>query len=513
MIAVVDFGSQYTHLIARRIRQLGVRAEIFPPQTNLSQIENLRGIIFSGGPQSVYDKDSLKTPISNLRLNRPILGICYGHQFLAKALGGGVQAGTTREYGREIVKIVNRSPLFAGLAKNQKVWLSHGDQVVNLPAGFKVTASSESCPIAAYEGARLRQGFSGQGQIFGLQFHPEVVHTENGQAILENFVRICGAEKDWNIKDQVSRLVGEIRSEVGNEKVLIAVSGGVDSLVAATLLNKAVPGQAYSIFVDSGLLRAGEAEEVKNLFAGFKKFRFVAASKLFLTRLKGVGDPERKRKIIGKTFIEVFTKEGSRLGKREKIKFLAQGTIYPDRIESAAPSKQAAKIKSHHNVVLPKNLKLKLLEPLKEFYKDEVRELGETLGLPKERLWRHPFPGPGLAVRILGEVTKERLAILREADAIYIDEIQKAKVYDEIWQAFAALLPVKAVGVMGDARTYEYMISLRAVTSRDGMTADWFKMPAEVFEKISSRIVNNVKGVNRVVYDITQKPPATVEYE
>lgn len=505
MIAIVDFGSQYTHLIAKRIGQLGGRAEILQPQTRLSRMGNLKGIILSGGPQSVYGRNSLTTLTSNIKLNVPILGICYGHQFLAEALGGRVEPSSTREYGRESIQIVGRSPLFAALAKEQKVWLSHGDQVVKLPVGFKVTAISQNCPIAAYE----------NGRIFALQFHPEVVHTENGLKILENFITLCGEKRNWRIKDQITRLIKEIREEVGSEKVLIAVSGGVDSLVAVTLIHKAVGEKIYPVFVDSGLLRVGEVEEVKGLFKSlkFKNFRFVDASSLFLKKLKGIVDPEKKRKIIGKTFIEVFTKEGSKLGKKERIKFLAQGTIYPDRIESAASSKQAAKIKSHHNLIIPKNIKFKIIEPLKEFYKDEVREIGKALGLPIERLWRHPFPGPGLVIRVLGEVTKERLAILREADVIYIEELNKANLYDKIWQAFAALLPVKSVGVMGDVRTYQYIISLRAVTSTDGMTADWFKMPFDLLEKISSRIVNEVKGVNRVVYDITQKPPATIEYE
>ena len=503
MIAVEDFGSQYTHLIARRLRQLGARSEIFPPNTRLSELPELKGAILSGGPQSVYDKSSFTTPISNLKLEIPILGICYGHQFLAKSLGGRVEPGNSHEYGRETIEIVDRSRLFAGLNKRQRVWLSHGDQVAKLPLGFKKIASSAGCEIAAYD----------NGRIFGLQFHPEVAHTENGQKILENFVQICGDKGSWQLKGQIADLISEIKEEVGGEKVLIAVSGGVDSLVAASLLHKAVGEKIYPVFVDSGLLRKGEVEEVRQLFKTFKHFKFVDASKMFFSRLKGVGDPERKRKIIARAFIEVFEKEAARLGKREKIRFLAQGTIYPDRIESGQPSSQAARIKSHHNVVLPKNLKLKLVEPLKEFYKDEVREIGEGLGLPKERVWRHPFPGPGLAVRILGEVTKEKLAILREADAIYIEELRKARLYGKIWQAFAAIFPVKSVGVMGDKRTYQYTIALRAVISVDGMTVDWFKIPPKVLEKISGRIVNEVKGVNRVVYDITQKPPATIEYE
>lgn len=505
MIAVVDFGSQYTHLITRRLRQLGVRAEIFHPNTKLNAIKNLKGAIFSGGPQSVYEENSLKTPKSNLKINTPILGICYGHNFIAKEVGGKVIPGVKHEYGREVVKIVNRSPLFASLDKKQRVWLSHGDQVVSLPRGFKKIASSAASEFAAY----------GNGKIFGIQFHPEVAHTENGQKILDNFVKICGEERNWQLDSHIDNLTGKIKERVGNEKVLIAVSGGVDSLVTAVLINKAVSNQIYPVFVNSGLLRRNESSQVQSLFKRLKlrNFRFVDASKLFLSRLKSVSDPEKKRKIIGKTFIDVFTKEGERLGKKERIKFLAQGTIYPDRIESAVASKQAAKIKSHHNLIIPKGIKLEIIEPLRDFYKDEVREIGKTLGLPKETLWKHPFPGPGLAVRVLSAVTKKKLGILREADSIYIEELKKARLYDKIWQAFAALLPVKSVGVMGDSRTYQYIISLRAVTSVDGMTADWFKMPPEVLEKVSSRIVNEVKGVNRVVYDITQKPPATIEYE
>ena len=505
MIAVIDFGSQYTHLIARRLRQLGSRAQVFPPHTDLSKLNDLSGVILSGGPASVYDPKAIQTPKINLKINKPILGICYGHQYLVEVAGGKVSPGKSREYGRETIEIVNRSPLFAGLSKKQKVWLSHGDQVTKLPAGYKVIASSKNAPISAFE----------NGRVFGLQFHPEVAHTENGLAILENFVQITGGARNWPLKRQIANLVEEIEKEVGQEKVLIAVSGGVDSLVVATLMSKAIGNQLYPIFVDSGFLRVGEVEEVKGLFKRLKfaNFRFIDASKIFLHNLKDVVDPEKKRKIIGRTFIDVFTKEGEKLGKREKIKFLAQGTIYPDRIESAASSLQAARIKSHHNVVLPKKIKFKIVEPLKEFYKDEVREIGRELGLPKERLWRHPFPGPGLAIRILGEVTKEKLAILRQADAVFIDELNKARLYYKTWQAIAALFPVKAVGVMGDARTYQYIVSLRAVTSMDGMTADWFKMPHKTLERISNRIVNEVKGVNRVVYDITQKPPATIEYE
>ncbi len=473
MVAIIDFGGQYTHLIARRIRQLKVRAEIFSPETNLTKIENLEGIILSGGPSSVYDKFSPKTPLSNLKLKVPILGICYGHHYLAKNLGGLVKKGAQSEFGREILSI-GASKLFAGLNKNQKVWFSHGDQVSKLPKGFKTIGKTKNCPIAAFESEYLPVG----RQVFGVQFHPEVTHTENGLQILDNFLIICRVERSWNARDQINDLVLEIKQAIGNKKVLIAVSGGVDSLVAATLIHKAVKNQIYPVFVDSGLLRKNEVKEVKDLFKKlkFSKFRVIDASKLFLKRLKNITDPEKKRKIIGKIFIEVFTKEETKIGKKEKVKFLAQGTIYPDRIESAKASSGADKIKSHHNLIIPKNIKFKLIEPLAEFYKDEVREIGTDLGLPEEKLWRHPFPGPGLAIRIIGDVTAERLKILKQADAIYLEELHKAKIYDQIWQAFAVLLTNKSVGVIGDRRNYGYIISLRAVNSFDGMTADWLNL-------------------------------------
>lgn len=504
MVAIIDFGGQYTHLIARRIRQLKVRAEIFSPETNLTKIENLEGIILSGGPSSVYDRSSPKTPISNLKINVPILGICYGHHFLANNLGGLVKRSNQSQFGRETV-MIKSSRLFSGLSKTQKVWFSHGDQVMKLPKAFKIIGKTKNCPVAAFEGKN----------VFGIQFHPEVTQTENGLKIFDNFLNICQTKRNWKVRNQISDLVEEIKKTVGKDKVLIAVSGGVDSLVAATLIHKAVKNQIYPVFVDSGLLRKDEAYEVNKLFKKLKfdKFRLIDASSLFLKRLKKITDPEKKRKIIGETFIEIFAKEEVRIGKEENVKFLAQGTIYPDRIESAKASEQADKIKSHHNLIIPKNIKFKILEPLGDFYKDEVREIGEKLGLPKEKIWRHPFPGPGLAIRIIGEVTRERLEILQEVDSIFIQEVRNNKLYDQIWQAFAVLLTNKSVGVVGDARNYGYIISLRAVSSFDGMTADWYKFPAGVLEQISSRIVNEVKGVSRVVYDITQKPPATIEYE
>ncbi|MCH8821300.1 glutamine-hydrolyzing GMP synthase [Patescibacteria group bacterium] len=508
MIAVVDYGSQYSHLIARRIRSLGVASEIISPQKNTLELKNIEGIILSGGPSSVYKNRSPRLSDSLLKLNVPILGICYGMQLLAEYFGGRVAKSKSREYGKETIFVNQGNDLFKGLSKRETVWLSHGDKVEKLPKEFRSISSSRSCPIAGF--------FNRNKNIYAVQFHPEVVHTENGQTVLKNFVfKICRAKKSWNVKDQATKIIKDLREEIGSEKVLIGVSGGVDSLVAANLLHRAIGNKLYAVFIDHGLLRKDEAEEVEVFYkkGGFKHFLKVDASKLFLKKLKGVTDPEGKRKIIGYTFIKVFEDVAKTLGKKDKIAFFAQGTIYPDRIESGASSKQAAKIKSHHNLVLPKKLKFQVIEPLADFYKDEVREIGERLRLPKESLFRHPFPGPGLAVRILGEVSPNRLEILQEADAIYIEELKRAKLYDKIWQAFAALVPVKSVGVMGDSRTYQYMISLRAVTSVDGMTADWFKMPLDVLERVSSRIVNEVKGVNRVVYDITQKPPATIEYE
>lgn len=510
MIIVLNFGSQYTHLIARRLRELGIYAEILPFNTPITEIIKLKaqGIILSGSPSSVYDKNAPLPTKKIFDLNIPILGICYGQQAIAKLLGGEVKLGKLKEFGREIITILDTSSLFKGCNKKEIVWFSHGDMVTKLPKGFKGIARSKTCGIVAFAG--------NNNQILGIQFHPEVTHTTHGLKILKNFIYdICKEKKSWGIGDIKKHLIAEVKRKVIKEPVLIGVSGGVDSLVAATLLKAAIGNKLYCIFVDNGLMRKNEPEEVENIFKkmGFQNFMVVDAKEEFLSALRGVADPEKKRKIIGHTFIRVFEKKAKELEKQAKIKFLAQGTIYPDRIESAQPSKNAAKIKSHHNITLPRKLKFQIIEPIKELYKDEVRRLGKEVGLPKLVIGRHPFPGPGLAVRILGEVTKERLDILREADDIFIFELKKAKLYDKIWQAFAALLPLKTVGVMGDARTYEYIISLRAVTSKDGMTADWAKIPTEVLEKISSRIINETKGVNRVVYDISQKPPATIEYE
>ena len=510
MIIVLNFGSQYTHLIARRLRELGIYAEILPFNTSVAEITKLKpqGIILSGSPSSVYNRNAPLPTKRIFDLNIPILGICYGQQAIAKLLGGEVKLGKLKEFGREGITILDIGSLFKGCNKKEIVWFSHGDMVTKLPKDFKGIARSKTCRIAAFA--------NNNNRIFGIQFHPEVTHTTHGLKILKNFIyNICKEKKSWGIGDIKKHLIGEIKRKVIKEPVLIGVSGGVDSLVAATLLKAAIGNKLYCIFVDNGLMRKNEPEEVENIFKkmDFQNFMVIDAKEEFLGALKGVADPEKKRKIIGHTFIRVFEKKAKELEKQAKIKFLAQGTIYPDRVESAQPSKNTAKIKSHHNITLPQKLKFQIIEPIKELYKDEVRKLGEELGLPKSVIGRHPFPGPGLAVRILGEVTEKRLDILREADDVFISELKKTNLYNKIWQAFAVLLPLRTVGVMGDARTYEYIISLRAVTSKDGMTADWAKIPTGVLEKISSRVINETKGVNRVVYDISQKPPATIEYE
>ena len=422
-------------------------------------------------------------------------------------LGGKTEPGAHREFGKETLLISKKDALFKGLSAKETVWFSHGDQVTKLPAGFVKTASTKACAYAAFADEKRK--------IYGIQFHPEVTHTKNGKKILSNFLTLCKAKKDWNVKSVAEEIVTDLKEKIGNDHVVVGISGGVDSLVAATLLHKAIGERLHAVFIDTGLLRKGEVEEVSRALRarGFKNLHVIDASKDFLGKLAWVTDPEEKRKIIGHTFIEVFEKALEKELAAHPVTFLAQGTIYPDRIESAATSKDAAKIKSHHNLTFPDTMKLKVIEPVADLYKDEVRAVGKILGIPKEMLMRHPFPGPGLAIRIVGEVTEERLAILREADAIFMEELKKAGEYEKIWQAFAVLLPLKTVGVMGDARTYEYIIALRAVDSVDGMTADWHKMPPALLERISSRIVGSVRGINRVLYDITQKPPATIEYE
>ncbi len=487
---------------------MGIYSEIVRHDITAEEVKKKKasGLIISGGPRSVYAKDALGIDTGILKLGIPVLGICYGHQLLAHLLGGKV-VRSRKEYGKETLT-VKKSQLLRNLGKKEQVWMSHGDSVEGLPEGFDVVGSTGECRIAAYENAGKK--------IYGVQFHPEVRHTVNGMKILENFAKMCGSKKDYSTKGLDRELVSRIKAAVGNSGVLMGVSGGVDSLVASVLIKKAT-GRIYCVFIDHGLIRKNEAEEVAETYRQmkFRHFSYVDASKLFLSRLKGVTDPEQKRKIIGKTFVEVFEKKAEELKKKHgEIKFLGQGTIYPDRIESAKSSKQASVIKTHHNVGgLPEKMKLGLIEPLKDLYKDEVRELGKQLGIRKELLERHPFPGPGLAVRIVGEVTPERIGILKEADAIFMEELKRSSYYNRTWQAFAALLPVKAVGVMGDARAYGYIIALRAVTSSDAMTADWARLPEQLLERISTRITKEVKGVTRVLYDVTQKPPATIEYE
>lgn len=514
LILVLNFGGQYCHLIARRVRELGVKCEVAPFNASLSKIAALRpsGIVFSGGPLSVYGKNAPKSDPKILRLNVPVLGICYGHQLIARQLGGGVEKGRTREYGASniVISKTSKGALFSGLSKKQKVWLSHGDHVSKTPTGFVVTSKSSDGIVASVENSDKK--------IFGVQFHPEVIHTVNGGRLLQNFVfQACKCKKNWHPELLEKKLEKEVRLLVGKRRVLMAVSGGADSTVAATVIHRAVGKRLHCVFIDNGMLRKNEAEQVREFFEKrlhFENFLAVDASAFFLKKLKGVKDPEKKRKVIGHLFVKVFEKVARQLKKEHgEIAFLGQGTIYPDRIESAEPSKTASKIKSHHNLTLPEKMNLRVVEPLKELYKDEVRRLGKKMSLPKNLLWRHPFPGPGLAIRVLGEVTREKLDILREVDFIFVQELCNQKLYNKTWQALAALLPVKTVGVMGDSRTYAYAVALRAVSSVDGMTADWTKLPNKFLEKVSSRIVNEVKGVNRVFYDVTQKPPGTIEYE
>jgi GMP synthase (glutamine-hydrolysing) len=509
-IVILDFGSQYTQVIARRIRECNVYSVILCHDTPAVEIAALApsGIILSGGPSSVYAKNAPLSDKNIFALGVPVLGICYGVQLFAQFLGGKVEKGQKREYGKGVLTVKDAScALFRNLPEMLQVWNSHGDKLTKLPRDFKSVAVTENSEYAAIEN-RARK-------FFGLQFHPEVVHTPRGREIIANFVHgVCGCGKNWTMRNYVERAVEEIRTQVGTEKVILGLSGGVDSSVAAALLHKAIGDQLTCIFVNNGLLRGREAEVVQEVFGrNFKiKLQYEDASKLFLKRLKGVTEPERKRKIIGKTFIEVFQNAAQHAG---KAKFLAQGTLYPDVIESVPiGGNPAALIKSHHNVGgLPKKMKFALVEPLKCLFKDEVRQLGIELGLPKEIILRQPFPGPGLAVRILGEVTPERCAILRNADAIVVEEMKSNGLYYKIWQSFAVLLPVRSVGVMGDERTYDYTIAIRAVESQDGMTADWVKLPYELLEKLASRIINEVKGVNRCVFDITSKPPGTIEWE
>jgi GMP synthase (glutamine-hydrolysing) len=506
MVIIMNFGGQYNQLIARRVRELNVYCEVVPYNTPAEEIKNKnpKGIVFTGGPASVYSDNAPKCDEEIFMLGIPILGICYGAQLMAEVLGGKVTRSKNGEYGKTSLRINKNSLLFSGIPRESKCWMSHRDYIEEVPAGFVITASTEHCLAAAMEDAAKR--------YYAVQFHPEVEHTEKGREIIRNFLyEICRCSGSWIMKNFIEREIQAIREKAGNKRILCALSGGVDSTVAAMLVNKAAGRNLTCIFVDHGLLRKDESAWVEDLFRNKFNVNFikVEARERFLNKLKGIEDPEMKRKIIGNEFIRVFEEEAEKIG---EIDFLVQGTLYPDIIESGTST--ASVIKSHHNVGgLPRDMRLRLIEPLKYLFKDEVRKVGIELGLPDEVVWRQPFPGPGLAVRILGEVTEEKLAIVREADAIVREEIKKNGLEKDIWQFFAVLLNVKSVGIMGDERTYANTIAIRAVTSSDAMTADWARIPYDILDKISGRIVNEVSNVNRVVYDITSKPPATVEWE
>ena len=509
MILIIDFGSQYNQLIARRVREFHVYCQIDPPNIDIDYIKNLspKGIILSGGPASIYEKNSPKCDEAIFNLNIPVLGICYGMQFMISALGGTVKKSRKREYGFAELKVKEKAGLFKAVGGKTKTWMSHSDSITKLPRGFKITASTENTKIAATIHTKKH--------LYGLQFHPEVHHTEKGKVMLRNFLfDVCGCKRAWTMKSFAKNSVSQIRDVVGDKKVILGLSGGVDSSVTALLLHHAVGKNLTCIFVDNGLLRKDEAKKLKKTFKQHLKIniRFVNAKTKFLKALSKITNPEKKRKIIGKIFMDVFEAEA---GKIKGAEFLAQGTLYPDIIESqSAFGGPTSVIKSHHNVGgLPKNMKLKLVEPLKYLFKDEVRLLGKALGLDEDLIWRQPFPGPGLAIRIIGEINNKRLLILRNVDDILLDEIKSSGYYRKLWQSFAVLLPIKSVGVMGDKRTYENIVAIRAVTSKDAMTADWAKLPHKLLGKISNRIINEVSGVNRVVYDISSKPPSTIEWE
>ncbi|MBU0474534.1 MAG: glutamine-hydrolyzing GMP synthase [Bacteroidetes bacterium] len=507
-ILILDFGSQYTQLIARRIREANVYSEIHPHTYSLTEIKALNpaGIILSGGPMSVYDAEAPHINKEIFNIGIPILGVCYGLQLIANNYNGKVEPADDREYGKAKIKIQNYSPILRGIKDNSIVWMSHGDLITKVPDGFSVDSTTDNTPICVLSNEKLN--------IYGLQFHPEVAHTEEGKTIINNFLfDICGIKADWTPSNFIKSSIENIKSQVGNEKVICALSGGVDSSVAAILMHEAIGENLICIHIDSGMMRKNESADIIKMFEGSYNLNLISvdASEKFISRLEGVFDPEKKRKIIGATFIDVFEEESKKFG---EVKYLVQGTLYPDVIESVPVKGQSVTIKTHHNVGgLPEKMNLKLIEPFRELFKDEVRAIGKELGLPIEFIRRHPFPGPGLAVRIIGDITKEKLNILREADQIFIDELHNFGIYDEIWQAFAVLLPIQSVGVMGDARTYENVLALRAVTSVDGMTADWYPFKPEVLESASNKIIRNVPGINRVVYDVSSKPPATIEWE
>lgn len=517
IIIVLDFGGQYTHLITRRIRDLGVYAEIRPFDVDIKKLKKIKpkAIILSGGPGSVYEENNPQSNDQFLQFtienNIPVLGICYGHHLIMHLQGGKIESKTKKEYGKTKLTIVEQNLLFDSLDNEEIVWMSHGDQITELAEGYKIYAKTETCPIAAYGNQ--------DKLLFGVQFHPEVSNTPKGNRILKNFIyKIAQCKKEWKLEGWIYSSIDKIKKDVGSRnKVILGLSGGVDSSVVAVLLNKAIGDRLHCIFVNNGVLRKNEEIEVQETFKSklkFKNFHYIDAEEIFLERLKDIEDPEEKRRIIGHTFIEVFENKTIELEKANPdIKFLAQGTIYPDRVETSATSKASVKIKSHHNLTLPNDMMLEIIEPLKDLYKDEVRRIGVKLGVPNEIITRHPFPGPGLAVRIIGPINKEKLTILRNADEILIEEIRNAGIYEQIWQAFCVFLPLKTVGIMGDYRTYEYICSIRIVESTDAMTANFSKLDWELLERIGTRIANEVKGINRVVYDISNKPPSTIEYE
>ncbi len=506
LILIMDFGGQYKELIARRVRENNVYCEVIPYNSPIDKIKekNPKGIIFTGGPASVYGEKSPACDKGVFELNVPVLGICYGGQLMAQMFNGKVNRATTREYGRVRLNINNREGIFKDVANDSKCWMSHTDFIETAPKDFEITATTKGCPVAAMANKEKK--------LYAVQFHPEVEHTEKGREIIKNFLyEVCGCTGNWNMHDFAEHSIKEIKELVGNKKVLCALSGGVDSSVAAVLVHKAIGDQLTCIFVDHGLLRKDEGDQVEKVFRDMFHMNLIRvnAQERFLGKLKGVTDPERKRKIIGEEFIRVFEEESGKLG---NIDYLVQGTVYPDVIESGTDT--AAVIKSHHNVGgLPEDIEFELIEPLRQLFKDEVRKVGEELDIPAEIVWRQPFPGPGLAIRVLGEITEDKLHIVRESDAILRDEVKKAGLEREIWQYFTALPNVKSVGVMGDERTYSHTLAIRAVTSSDGMTSDWARIPYDVLEKISNRIVNEVDDVNRIVYDITSKPPSTIEWE